>query len=579
MTINRLNFLNYFSFIIWEVIIIWLLILSFNNFIGNSEETIKGDGVGYYDYLPSIFIHKDLIRKDYQKHKNFDEFSRIDSIGVYVNYKEHLVNKYPSGTSLLLAPFFITTFILSPESDQHNGYERPYQKTVFYAAIFYLFLSLIFLKKLLQLYQIKKSSIIITQFLLVLATSLTNYTSFDASYSHVYSLFAITAFLYFIKSYWTTKNFKDFLFASFFIGLIIILRQINVLIILFIPFISGSWENFKSGIIQILNNKKVLLSGVLIAFAVISVQLWLWYLQTGEYVIYSYQNEGFNFLTPAFIDILFSYKKGLFVYTPVVFLAMFGLIRLIVQKKYFLFTSWSFFFLILTYVLSSWWSWYYGCSYGLRAYIDFYVIFFILLAFLLDGLTIKLKLLLSIPIFLTIPLNLIQTFQYKEFILHWIDMDKDKYWKIFLKQDDKYKGLVWKTNYDYSQYKILHTASIGDINAVGEQTVYQEKLINIADFNKVDVVQVIFDNDFSEENKSQVMLYIQDSETQKLDYLHYPFLIHFANKQLNQYQKGLYNFAFNPINSENQTLYLKVLTNGELLELKNLKIRFLNLKD
>ena len=37
-----------------------MLLYAFNNHIGNDSETIKADGVGYYDYLPSIFIHNDF---------------------------------------------------------------------------------------------------------------------------------------------------------------------------------------------------------------------------------------------------------------------------------------------------------------------------------------------------------------------------------------------------------------------------------------------------------------------------------------------------------------------------------------
>ena len=43
-------------------------------------------------------------------------------------------------------------------------------------------------------------------------------------------------------------------------------------------------------------------------------------------------------------------------------------------------------------------------------------------------------LMVSLITFLTIPISVIQTYQYKEYILHWIDMDKEKFWKVFLLQ-------------------------------------------------------------------------------------------------------------------------------------------------
>jgi len=58
--------------IINELLIIFLFIFLINNYFGNADETIKADGVGYYDYLPSLFIHHDLVRKDTIKVKKVD---------------------------------------------------------------------------------------------------------------------------------------------------------------------------------------------------------------------------------------------------------------------------------------------------------------------------------------------------------------------------------------------------------------------------------------------------------------------------------------------------------------------------
>ena len=44
-----------------ERIEIFGFIFSINNYIGNVEKTINADGIGYYDYLTSIFIYNDFI--------------------------------------------------------------------------------------------------------------------------------------------------------------------------------------------------------------------------------------------------------------------------------------------------------------------------------------------------------------------------------------------------------------------------------------------------------------------------------------------------------------------------------------
>ena len=135
-----------------EVLIIFSLIFLINNFIGNADKTINADGVGYYDYLPSIFIHHDFLRKNNSVQEDSLLYNRITATRVYKDYNDFKVNKYPCGTALLQLPFFAYTyFTLNISEESNDGYERPFQKTVFYSAIFYLFLSILFFKKILLL--------------------------------------------------------------------------------------------------------------------------------------------------------------------------------------------------------------------------------------------------------------------------------------------------------------------------------------------------------------------------------------------------------------------------------------------
>lgn len=438
-----------------EGIIIFALIFSINNYFGNESQVIKADGTGYYDYLPSMFIYRDL-----PKAKENNASERIKKMGVYVSYKGHKLNKYPCGTAVLLFPFFVYAHLTSSfQGFLADGFSLPYQRAVFYGALFYLFLSLVFLKRLLLLYNTFGAAIFLIQTLVVFSTSIINYVNYDPSFSHVYSFFAITVFLFYVKAYFTNKKQNDFLWACVFLGLIIILRQVNGIIVLFIPFLAGSFSELKTSAVNLFRNKRLLVKGFFLIFGIVSVQLYFWFQQTGELIVFSYQGESFNFLSPAFLDILFSYRKGLFVYTPVFFVALFALVFYIKKKQIYLFVSWLLFFIFLTYVLSSWWCWYYGCSYGLRAYIDFYAIFCILLATLIDSLKYWLKGLIVILLLLTVPLNMVQTLQYKRNILHWDSMDKKKYWFIFFKTSKGYEGLVNSEGL-FSENEPLHLIKI-----------------------------------------------------------------------------------------------------------------------
>ena len=113
---------------------------------------------------------------------------------------------------------------------------------------------------------------------------------------------------------------------------------------------------------------------------------------------------------------------------------MFGLVHLFRQNR-FRFIALLAFFLINTYIISSWEEWWYGCSYGHRVFIDFYAIVAILLGMLylsINGSNI-LKWTLHVLVISCIGLNLIQTYQHYTSIVPACFNNKTLYWQNFLK--------------------------------------------------------------------------------------------------------------------------------------------------
>lgn len=562
-----------------EVLVIFIYIFLLNNYIGNTDTYITGDGIGYYDYLPSAFIHHDITRKKTPFNQDTQVYKRIDTIAAYVDYQDFKVNKYACGTAILQLPFFASAKLFSDtDTASVDGYQMPFQKAVFYATLFYLFLSLFFLKKTLELYHVKMPVILFTQLVLVLGTTVTNYASYEAGFSHIYSLFAVTAFVYFSVAYFKQLKLSQFVLASVFLGLVVLIRQLNILVVFSLPFLAGSWSAFKGGVIAVMKNYKMLITGIFLFMAMASIQLILWYLQTGKLFLYSYQNEGFYFSSPEIIKILFSYRKGLFVYTPVLLVTLAGIGWLFYKKDYFKGFSWLFFFLLITYIFSSWWSWYYGASYGMRVFIEYYPFFFIPFAIMLSKVNIKFKLLLAGIALLLIPVNVIQAYQYKEYILHKSKMDKEKYWKVFLKTHEKYHRLVWKRDFDENQYTTAREIVLGDIrmprNSI--EIIFSYNSSNIPDFEKVSILQLIIDNDYRKSNDTKFILNINNNATGFNYYYKTRYLIHLHNNKLNEWQTGFYNFEFHPIADKQEKLIeLMVLSGKQDIELKNTRIRFL----
>ncbi|NQU86282.1 MAG: hypothetical protein HQ541_11025, partial [Mariniphaga sp.] len=215
------------------------------------------------------------------------------------------------------------------------------------------------------------------------------------------------------------------------LGIVILIRPTNAIIFLIIPFVSGSFENLKKGIKAAIKNYKITIISFLIFIAIIAIQLIIYKIQTGNFWVYSYKGEGFNFTNPQIINILFSYRKGLFIYTPLLFVSLTGGYFLFKYSKYQFWFLFIFLF-ILTYLLSSWCQWYYGGSFSSRVYIEYYALFGILLGIAIKN--IRDRFIQKFYIILILALILfcqIQTYQYRYAHIHWSEMNKEKYWKTF----------------------------------------------------------------------------------------------------------------------------------------------------
>jgi len=558
-----------------ELLILFLFIFTVNNYFSNSDIRITADGIGYYDYLPSMFIHHDFIRYKTDANLNTQKYARINAVCTTIDFKDKKVDRYFCGTAVLQFPFFYYTYLTQPRiNDTNDGYQKPYQDAVFYAAIFYLFLAIFFLKRILLLYQCRRSTIVFIQLLLVLGTSVTFYADQNAAYSHIYSLFAITSFVYFVKSYFIKRKFSAFHWACLFLGLIFLIRPINGIIIFLIPFIAGSFARLKEEFLYLIKNLPKIAIGFLVFISVISIQLILWYLQTGYFFVYTYGDVGFDFLHPQIFNVLFSFRKGLFVYTPMLLFSFVALIWLGVKQRYYELITWVSFFFIITYFISSWKCWDYGCSFGMRPFVEFYSTFFILFALMFDKFKLWIKLFIAVPAVFFIYINIIQTYQYKMFILDWGQMNKQKYKTIFLKTSEPYKALVLKKEYDYKWFAITNEIKFGDFKLPPSQwTIFIEKnTSSFKDFLGTYMIQVGITNEFDEDNDASITLSLLD-ESDKVIYFQERYLIHFNEKGLNRFQAGLYNFELpKEIVNKNYKLKIGAVTRTKELHLKNVTV-------
>jgi len=400
------------------------------------KHVIEADAKGYYAYLPATFIYRDL---------NFGFFKKIEekkyyNKNTYYDYRSQsngkTITKYYCGTAIAQAPFFLAAHSYSKISGKTaDGYSRVYMVWISISALFYVLVGLIFLNSTLKFYEKKELTNSLIFVACLFGTNLFNYTVSEPGMSHVFSIAFISAFCFYSKKYFLENNRKLLIGIAMLAGMIILIRPVNGLILLALPFLAGSLLSFRNGLRQAFVKPVYLILGSLAALGIISIQFVIYKISTGNYFIYAYGEEGFNFLEPHFFDILFSYKKGLFLYTPLYLISFLGLFVYWKRNK-FEFFSFLGFFILLTFVLSSWWMWYYGGSFSSRVFVEYLPLFMMPLSVFIQAQSgLWKKLLSNSVIVLLIVICQIQTFQYRYYEIHWSDMTKEKYWNVFLRVD------------------------------------------------------------------------------------------------------------------------------------------------
>ena len=425
----------------WTLAVTMLIMVLVTNNLNWTRDHWKGvieaDAKGYYAYLPATFVYGDLNYGFF----NEMEMEKYFDINFYFDYRFQTddgrhYNKYYCGSAVAISPFYLFAHIVALSSGYDaDGYSFPYIISVTLAALFYLFLGLLYLRRTLALYEVSERNQSIVLLAAVFGTNLFYYSLVEPGLSHIYSFAFISMFVYFAKRYFTSSKSKYIIYLALSLAMIIIIRPVNGLIIFSSPFLAGNWAELTNNFRLLFQKYKVLLLGVIVGSLILSLQLIVYKISTGQFFIYSYGTDRFYFLEPHMFDILFSYRKGLFLYTPIYFISLLGLILLWRSRK---FEALSFFgfFLLITYVLSSWWMWYYGGSFSSRVYVEYLPLFMLILGLSLNYLRMRWSKIASITmIVLLIVLCQIQTYQYRYGEIHWSEMTKDQYWNVFLRID------------------------------------------------------------------------------------------------------------------------------------------------
>ncbi len=345
---------------------------------------IAGDGLGYYAYLPAIFIYHDAdlkfawFNKVYNDNYVTSSFNNPED-NFLVNYNGQKINKYYQGLSFIWMPFFLAGHLAAKIFYYPaDGFSWPYQWAMGLASLFYLLLALYFLRRLLnKVLQNQLLACLIPVFIFY-GTHLFSYAIFQNTLSHVFSFCFNILVVYFASKAFNEKDKIQFNFvlAILFYFITVAIRPLNALMILLLP-ILFTRQNIKT-FFELRPIKTVVIVVLLLINCLIAYQFSLMYKQTHSFLPYTYSNEHFDFLNNRFVEALFSYNIGLFVYVPIIFLSLFGIFKLPNSKWLIL----AVFFIVMVFIYSAWWYW----PINRRALIDYYFIPAILIGFYVNAL-------------------------------------------------------------------------------------------------------------------------------------------------------------------------------------------------
>jgi hypothetical protein len=440
------------------------------------------DVFGYYLYLPKFFSEGNLLFHDLSWVNTLNESYKCSPTIYQLSLinNEHYVIRYSIGMSLIYLPFYLIGYIIALIFGYiPDGFTNPFQWSVFFGSIIITISGFVLLQKFLRIYFPNKI-VQLTLICMYFGTNMLVHTSMYGTnlMTHNY-LFALYAFLLnMAEKYKSSLNLRYWYYSVFICAIMALIRPVEIVSII-IPL---TWHLNNPFIKLFRNPNIVLLKNVLIALIIICftgcIQFIYWKIATGFWIINSYYNpgEGLDIFSPHLIDYLFSFRKGWILYTPLVVLMIYGLLKL----KYFndnLFFSLSFLFGVSLYITSSWTVWWYSGSYSSRAAIPMYAYLSVPLALILDKVITKklLKLLISsFALILLISLNVFQTIQYHRGIIHPDRMTKKAYLSNFLKL---------KADPNTEDYLLISRSETG-IDSFNNEKLYTHRIIGFEDMEE-----------------------------------------------------------------------------------------------
>ena len=415
---------------------------------------LSWDSMGYYLYLPAHFIYHDLghqafaadIMREYGPSSSFYQAFQVPGAPA-----GQLVMKYTMGLAVLETPFFwLGHWAAGWLGYPQDGFSAPYQVAIAFGGMLYALLGMGLLRRVLLRYfsDVVVALVLVT---LLLGSNFLEYAVFDVAMTHNY-LFAGYALLLWGTVRWHERPSGVGAFAiGLTLGLLVLIRPSEAVAAV-VPVLwgVGSLAAIRQKLALLRQRwADVLLLGLGGLLGALPQALY-WHWATGHWLFYSYGDQHFSFLKPHLLKVLFSFRKGWLVYSPLLILVLAGFVPLWRRHRGLAVPALAYFLLNL-WVVSAWDIWWYGGSLGQRALVQSYAVLGLpwaaAVAWLLAPGRARLwPAAAAVATVLLIDLNLLQHWQIQNSIIDAEDMNRRYYFAIF--------GKISPTQADYAQLDV-----------------------------------------------------------------------------------------------------------------------------
>ena len=330
---------------------------------------VESDGRYYYAYLPSAIIDGDLdFSNQFREHWDVDfrpalleERTATGLIG----------NKYPIGMALTLLPAFLighVAALATGNSLPADGYSWPYQIACVAWIQFLCWLTVRRIDRILtERMHISPGAAVWGIMVVVLGTPYLYYNIREPFMAHAVSTFWCTELVAVAVTPSITAG-AAWPRLAFSAAMAVVCRPTNLFLLPVLAFgvvrrvQADGWRTTLRA-----------LPLTAVALVPIGLQMMTWRILYGSWLTYSYSDdERFLWAHPVLLQTLFSSRAGLFFWSPLLLLAVAALLRRVRDP---LIGCWLLGASMLWYANSSWHCWWFGETFGARAFLELTALF------------------------------------------------------------------------------------------------------------------------------------------------------------------------------------------------------------